>query len=69
MDDAHWADTASLRWLAYLLNRLEGLPLLVAIATRPPPSDPQGELLAAILAQPQARILAVGPLGESSVEC
>ena len=24
VDDAHWADAASLRWLAYLAGRLEG---------------------------------------------
>lgn len=66
VDDAHWADVASLRWLAYLLNRLEGLPTLVAIATRSSSSDPQGEVLAAILAHSRVRVLRVGPLGESS---
>ena len=35
VDDAHWADAASLRWLAYLGRRLEGLPLLLIIAARP----------------------------------
>ena len=24
VDDAHWADPASLRWLAYLASRVEG---------------------------------------------
>ena len=24
IDDAHWADLASLRWVAYLTRRLEG---------------------------------------------
>jgi DNA-binding CsgD family transcriptional regulator len=67
VDDAHWADTASLRWLAYLLNRLEGLPLLVAMATRPPQSGTHDEVLATILAQPRTRIVPVGPLGEVSV--
>ena len=33
--------SASLRWLAYLLNRLEGLPMLVAIATRPRRPSPR----------------------------
>ena len=36
IDDLHWADGPSLRWLAHLQRRLEGLPLLVAVATRPP---------------------------------
>lgn len=67
VDDAHWADAASLRWLAYTLNRLEGLPILVAVASRPPQSGRQGEALAAILAHPGVRIVPVGPLGERSV--
>ena len=67
VDDAHWADSASLRWLTYLLNRLEGLSILVTIATRPPQSDPQHERLAPILAHARVRILQVGPLGQGSV--
>lgn len=35
VDDAHWADGASLRWLAYLGSRLQGLPLTVLVALRP----------------------------------
>src|SRR5436190_6807055 len=38
VDDAHWADEPSLRWLAYLAPRLEGLPLGVLAALRP--ADP-----------------------------
>lgn len=67
VDDAHWADVASLRWLAYLLNRLEGLLILAAIATRPSQSGVAGELLTTILAHRRARIFAVGPLGDESV--
>lgn len=36
VDDAHWADGASLRFFAYLGGRLEGLPLLLVLAARPP---------------------------------
>ena len=36
IDDLHWADTPSLRWLLYLTRRLEGVPLLVVAGTRPP---------------------------------
>ncbi len=35
VDDAHWADEASLRWLAYLAARLEGLALALLVACRP----------------------------------
>ena len=35
VDDAHWADGASLRFLAYLHNRLDQLPVLLVVAARP----------------------------------
>ena len=35
VDDLHWSDEPSLRFLAYLAARLEGLPLLLLAATRP----------------------------------
>ena len=35
VDDAHWADRPSLRFLAYLARRLSGLPLLLVVAARP----------------------------------
>jgi DNA-binding CsgD family transcriptional regulator len=35
VDDAHWADGSSLRWLAYLAPRVEGLPLALLVASRP----------------------------------
>ena len=38
IDDLHWADRPSLRFLAYLARRLEGLPVLVAASLRGRPS-------------------------------
>lgn len=35
LDDAHWADAESLRWLAAFASRVEDLPLLLAVAYRP----------------------------------
>ena len=35
VDDLHWCDTASLRWLGYLLPRIEGLPVLLVVGLRP----------------------------------
>ena len=51
IDDLHWADAASLRWLAYLARRIEGLPLLALATVRPleTESDPA---LAELLADP-----------------
>jgi DNA-binding CsgD family transcriptional regulator len=38
IDDAHWADEPSLRWLTYLARRLDGLNLMLLVALRP--ADP-----------------------------
>jgi DNA-binding NarL/FixJ family response regulator len=35
IDDAHWADELSLRWLTYLARRLDGLMLVLLLALRP----------------------------------
>ena len=35
VDDAHWADEPSLRWLAHLAPRLEGLAVALLVALRP----------------------------------
>ena len=35
IDDLHWCDLPSLRWLAYLLPRMEGLALSVVVGLRP----------------------------------
>ena len=36
VDDGQWADAASGRFLAYLARRLDGLPVLLAVTSRPP---------------------------------
>ena len=46
VDDAHWADAASVRWLTYLARRLDGLDVAVVIALRPAePASREGALL------------------------
>ena len=35
IDDAHWADQASMRFALHLLRRLEALPVLLVVAARP----------------------------------
>jgi DNA-binding CsgD family transcriptional regulator len=44
VDDAHWADVASLRMLGYLAQRLAELPVLVILAEWPPDADEPVEL-------------------------
>jgi hypothetical protein len=38
VDDCHWVDRDSLRFLAYLAQRIEGLPVTMLLAGRPPES-------------------------------
>ena len=48
VDDAHWADEPSLRWLAHLAPRLDGLPLALLVALRPGEPASTGALLTAL---------------------
>jgi DNA-binding CsgD family transcriptional regulator len=68
IDDLHWADTASLRWLLYLTRRLEGVPLLVVSTTRPPEGEGHDPaLVAELIADPEAAAIRPGPLGRASI--
>ncbi|MGB6162647.1 MAG: AAA family ATPase [Pseudonocardiaceae bacterium] len=65
-DDLQWADEPSLRWLVYLCQRLEGLPVLVAATTRLP-CPGHSPLLTELLAVGGARMLCPGPFSEPAV--
>jgi class 3 adenylate cyclase/DNA-binding CsgD family transcriptional regulator len=67
IDDLHWSDGPSLRWLAYLANRLEGLALAVVVAMRPPEQSAQTELLTELVADPAAMLIRPAELGIDSV--
>src|SRR4051794_15657253 len=66
VDDLHWADEPSLRWLVYLARRLEGLPLLLLIGTRPPVQAHTPALVAELLADPLGVLIHPGSLGQES---
>jgi DNA-binding CsgD family transcriptional regulator len=40
VDDAHWADAPSLRWLAHLAARIDALPVALLLAARDGPDEP-----------------------------
>jgi hypothetical protein len=65
VDDLQWADPPSLRALAYVAGRLDGLPVLIAAAHRP--GDPDGDpaLLAELAAGAQTTLhpQALSPAG------
>jgi DNA-binding CsgD family transcriptional regulator len=68
IDDLHWADTPSLRWLLYLTRRLEGVPLLVAAGTRPPEGEGHNPtLVAELIGDPEAVVIRPEPLGRGSI--
>jgi DNA-binding CsgD family transcriptional regulator len=67
VDDVHWADAPSLRFLAYLVNRVEELPILLAVAARPAEPGAELELLDELAASPSSRVVRPQPLGPGAV--
>jgi DNA-binding CsgD family transcriptional regulator len=68
VDDAHWADELSLRFVVYLAARLADLPIAVVAARRPGERPVEGPLLAQLAAEPSARVLRPRPLSEPATE-
>jgi DNA-binding CsgD family transcriptional regulator len=62
IDDLNWSDAPSLRFLAYLLPRLEGLPLLVLMSLRPAEPAADEHLLAQITTDPLTTMIRPAPL-------
>jgi hypothetical protein len=56
VDDAHWAEGASLRFLAYLGNRLSQVPVMLVVAARPL-GEPGGAAVAQMLTEGGAPVL------------
>ena len=67
VDDLHWSDAPSLRWLIYIARRLEGLPLMLTVGTRPPEQSEQAVLVTELVTDPSAMVLRPGVLGPESV--
>jgi DNA-binding CsgD family transcriptional regulator len=67
VDDAHWADAASLRYLAFLLTRLEELDAALVVATRPREAGTDAELLATVTSDPSADVIRLPPLTSAAV--
>ncbi|MEU0563508.1 LuxR C-terminal-related transcriptional regulator [Dactylosporangium sp. NPDC006015] len=57
LDDAHWCDSATLRWLHYLLRRCTNRPLQVVLAVEPREHPALDPLFSDILGGPRQRIL------------
>jgi DNA-binding CsgD family transcriptional regulator len=65
VDDLHLADAGSLDYLAFLLPRLEELPILLVAATRPDEPDPTGGV-GRVLADTSVRHLSLAPLSKEA---
>ena len=66
VDDAHWADDPSLRWLIYLSGRVSEAPIGVLVAARSGEPD-SADLLDVLAVDPAARVHALRPLGAAAV--
>jgi DNA-binding CsgD family transcriptional regulator/tetratricopeptide (TPR) repeat protein len=67
IDDLHWSDAGSLRYLTYLLPRLEDLPVLVAAVLRAGERVADPLLVQGLLADPATTAVRPGPLGPEAV--
>jgi DNA-binding CsgD family transcriptional regulator len=67
VDDAQWADGPSLRYLAFLLTRLEELDAALVLATRPHEAGFGTELLATVTGDSEASVIRLAPLTRPAV--
>ena len=66
VDDLHWADGASLRYLAFLLTRLSELRVAVLLVARSGAAGTDEKLLATVTSDPGADVIRLAPLWDDS---
>lgn len=67
VDDAHWLDEPSLRWLVYLAARVTDLPVTVVVATRRVREGTVSDLLHAYERSPSTSVITLDPLSPAEV--
>ena len=67
IDDAHWSDPESIRWLGYLGRRLDGLPVAVVLGIRPDEPQARAGGVDALLSGPAATVIEPAPLSAQAV--
>ena len=65
VDDAHWGDEPSLRWLSYLAPRLGGLAVALIVAIRP--SEPASTSPSLLAVRAEASVIRPQLLSEAAV--
>jgi DNA-binding CsgD family transcriptional regulator len=66
VDDAHWVDEATLRWLAYLGERLDDVPILLLLASRDgEPGD--ARVIRSLAERQETAVVVPAPLSVSAV--
>jgi DNA-binding CsgD family transcriptional regulator len=67
VDDLHWCDAATARFVTYLTRRLEGTPVAVILAARTAEPGAEPDTVKALETQPGAKVLRPAPLAEGAV--
>ncbi|MEA2299971.1 MAG: hypothetical protein QOE44_506, partial [Solirubrobacteraceae bacterium] len=67
VDDVHWCDPESLRWIGFVLRRLEGLRLAVVLASRPSEVAVPERAFSALREDRRVRTVVLDPLSGRAV--
>lgn len=67
VDDLHWCDPPSLRFLSYLARRLDGLPVVVAACVRTGEPGVNAAILTELESEPLATLVRPAPLSLDAV--
>ena len=67
VDDAHWSDIPTLKFLVYLAQRVDELPLAVIVAARSGEDGSRRKLIRRLAAHPAATRIELEPLGAQAV--
>lgn len=67
VDDLHWCDSASLRFLDYLARRMDDLPVVLVASLRSSEPEADQAILEELTAEPHVQVLMPGPLTAAAV--
>lgn len=67
IDDAHWADEESLRFVAYMAGRVQTLPVALVVGSRPPDDPTAAVVLDELRREPATVVLEPAPLEVAGV--